>query len=266
VGAFLVVAAAAGIAGAVMLAIPGDTDDYFAWALAPAPLAALVGGLYVGSAVVFGLAALTRWPEGRGLAAGVLALTLPTLAATLAHRDVFDFARPLAVIWLVLFTASPLIHAWILVALRDEGGPAGPLLPGPLRAGLAVLAAAYLAGAIAFLADPRGVPAPFDTPPMGGRFLGAWALFMAVMAAWPALRGRREARVPLLALAAVPAGGLVAALRGAADMDPGSARAAWIAALAVLLALGLAALCWGGAPRRGGGARPAGPGPGSRGP
>jgi hypothetical protein len=240
--ALLIVAVAAGIAGVVMLVIPGNTDDYFAWALAPEPLAAIVGGLYVASAIVFGAAAATRWPAGRGLCAGALALTLPTLAATIAHRDVFDFSRALAVIWVILFVASPLTFAAILVALRREGGPSGPLPPGWLRAGLAVLALAYLAGAIAFLADPTTFPAPFDMPPMGGRFLGAWCLLLAVMAAWPALRGRREARIPLLALVALPAGALVGALRSAGDMEAGSARAAWIAVLAALTVIGAAAL------------------------
>jgi hypothetical protein len=243
--AFLVVAVVAGVAGVVMVVAPGDTNDYFAWALAPEPLASIVGGLYVASAVVFGVAALTRWPAGRGLCVGVLALTLPTLAATIAHRDVFDFSRTLAVIWIILFVASPLTYSWILVALRREGGPAGPPLRIDLRAGLAALALAYLAAAIALLADPTAFPAPFDVPPMGGRFLGAWALLMAVMTAWPALRGHREARIPLLALVAFPAGALIAALRSYGDMEDGSARTAWIAVLAGLVALGAAALILG---------------------
>jgi hypothetical protein len=240
--AFLIVAVVAGIAGVVMVVIPEDTDDYFAWALAPSPLASIVGGLYVASAVVFGIAAGTRWAAGRGLCVGVLALTLPTLAATFAHREVFDFSRALAVIWVILFIGSPLTYATILVLLRREGGPAGPLLPGPARAGLGVLALVYLAGAIALLADPTAFPAPFDMPPMGGRFLGAWCLLMAVMAAWPALRGRREARIPLIALVAFPAGALLAALRSLGDMEAGSARTTWIVVLAALTAVGALAL------------------------
>jgi hypothetical protein len=240
--ACLIVAVAAAIAGVLMLIVPGDTEDYFAWALAPSPLAAIVGGLYVASAVVFGTAAGTRLPAGRGLCVGALALTLPTLAATIAHRDVFDFSRALAVIWVILFVASPLTFAAILVALRREGGPPGPLPPGWLRAGLAILALAYLAGAIAFLADPRAFPAAFDVPLLGGRFLGAWCLLMAVMAAWPALRGRREARIPLLALVAFPAGALLGALTGLGDMEAGSARATWIVVISALTILGAAAL------------------------
>ena len=43
--AFLIVAVVLGIAGVVMVVIPEDTDDYFAWALSPSPLASIVGGL-----------------------------------------------------------------------------------------------------------------------------------------------------------------------------------------------------------------------------
>ena len=99
--------------------------------------------------------------------------------------------------------------------------------------------------AIALLADPTAFAAPFDVPPMGGRFLGAWALLMAVMAAWAALRGRREARVPLLALGAFPAGALIGALRSYGDMEDGSARTAWIVVLAVLVVVGAAAVLLG---------------------
>ena len=180
--ACLIVAVAAAIAGVLMLIVPGDTEDYFAWALAPSPLAAIVGGLYVASAVVFGTAAGTRWPAGRGLCVGALALTLPTLAATIAHRDVFDFSRALAVIWVILFVASPLTFAAILVALRREGAAPGPLPPGWLRAGLAVLALAYLAGAIAFLADPRAFPAPFDVPLWAA---GSWPPGASSWRSWP---------------------------------------------------------------------------------
>jgi hypothetical protein len=97
--AFAIVAVVAGIVGVVMLVAPGSTDDYFSWELGPPPLASLVGGLYVASTVVFGLAIGQAWGAVRGLVAGVLALTLPTLAATLIHSEVFDFSRPVAVIW-----------------------------------------------------------------------------------------------------------------------------------------------------------------------
>jgi hypothetical protein len=58
---------------------------------------------------------------------------------------------------------------------------------------------------------------------------------LGVLVGWPALRGRAdEARLPALALVALPFGALVAAARTGVD-DPG-----YLAALAALLAVGLA--------------------------
>ena len=89
----IVVATAGGIVGAVMLIAPSSTGRYFAWPLGSQALAALVGDFYVVSAAVFASAGRRPAIEVRGLAAAVLAFTIPTLAATYVHRDVFDFDR-----------------------------------------------------------------------------------------------------------------------------------------------------------------------------
>jgi hypothetical protein len=62
--AAIVVAAAAGIVGAIMLVAPTSTGTYFAWALGPPGLAALIGGFYVVSAPVFGYAGKDSGHEG----------------------------------------------------------------------------------------------------------------------------------------------------------------------------------------------------------
>src|SRR5215210_251081 len=134
--AFAIVALAAGIVGIVMLAAPGSTGDYFSWALGPPPLATLVGGLYVASTVVFGLGIGRAWGGVRGLVAGALGLTLPTLTATLVHSEVFDFGRPVAVIWLVLLAGSPATFGTILLMRLHEPGVAGPPRAGGVRLAL----------------------------------------------------------------------------------------------------------------------------------
>lgn len=63
----------------------------------------------------------------------------------------------------------------------------------------------------------------FEPSPLGGRFVGCWATFLAVMAAWVAFRPA-EAKLPLLALTAYPAGALVAGLRSLADLEPPAAQ------------------------------------------
>jgi hypothetical protein len=97
-----------------MLVAPTSTGTYFAWPLGPPGLAALVGGFYVVSAPVFGYAGTRPVVEVRGLAAAVLAFTVPTLVATYLHRDIFDFSRLMAMAWVVLFIASPITFALLL--------------------------------------------------------------------------------------------------------------------------------------------------------
>lgn len=244
---FAVVAVVSTSAGITMIVSPEDTDSNFAWALGPPPLASLVAGLYLGAGVVFGWGATLRWPGPRGLLAGVLALTIPTFVFTLVHQDVFDFSRFFAVFWLFLFIAAPVAAAALLYALRDEGPPGGGArLPELLRAALAALALLYLIAAVALFADPVGVgdAMPFALPEMGGRFIGSFALALAVLAAWPVARGRDEARLPLFGLAVWPAGALIAALRHLDDLEPAGSRTGWIVLLVLLMLAGAALMAW----------------------
>lgn len=244
---FAVVAVVSTSAGVTMILSPEDTDSNFAWALGPPPLASLVAGLYLAAGVVFGWGATLRWPGQRGVCAAVLALTIPTFVFTLVHEEIFDFSRFFAVFWLFLFLAAPLAAALLLYALRDAGTPGGGArLPERLRLGATVLALIYLIAAVALFADPVGVgdAMPFALPEMGGRFIGSFALALAVLAAWPVARGRDEAFLPLLGLAVWPAGGVVAALRHLDDLEPSGARAGWIILLVALGLAGAALLAW----------------------
>jgi hypothetical protein len=64
---------------------------------------------------------------------------------------------------------------------------------------------------------------------------------LAVLAGWAALRNRRdEARLPALCLAALPAGGLAAALRTLSEFDAAGRTLGYLAALTLLAALGAA--------------------------
>ena len=221
--AAIVVATAAGIVGAIMLVAPTSTGIYFAWPLGPPGLAALVGGFYVVSAPVFAYAGTRPAVEVRGLAAAVLAFTVPTLVATFLHRDIFDFGRLMAIAWVVLFIASPITFALLLWSSRHaQPSPNDPCLNRAARAVLAVLAIAFASLAVWFWVTTIG-PVPFDVAPLGARFLAAWLAFFAVLAGWPALRPTRaEARVPLLSLVAYGVGGLLAAAvhPGRLEADP----------------------------------------------
>jgi hypothetical protein len=175
-----------------MLIAPWSTARSFAWPLGPRALAALVGGFYVVSAPVFVYAGRRSAIEVRGLAAAVLARTLPTLAATYLHRDVFDFDRLFAVAWVVLFVASPVTFALLLWSGREAQPPPGDARVHPAgRAVLAVVGAAFAGLAVWFWVRVSG-PVPFEVAPLGARFLAAWLAFFAVLAAWPAVRPTRS--------------------------------------------------------------------------
>jgi hypothetical protein len=233
------VAGAAGFTGILLLAFPASTGRYFSWGLSPAPLASLIGGSYVASLFVFGFALRTEWRETRVLVTGTLALTLPVLAVTFAHLDVFDFGRWQAWAWVLLFISSPISFGTILALRRHTRHEEGLSLATWFRAVAGLLAVGFLALAIALWVSPTRVSKvfPYPVPPLGGGVLGCWNSFLAFLAGWVAVRGRRdEARLPLLALVAFVAGALLGALRNLGDLEPTGRRVGYLVAL---LALGL---------------------------
>ena len=82
----VIVVVAAGASGAALLIAPGETDRYFSWTLRPPAAAALIGGFYLASAVVFAVALALPWSQVRTLVVGVYGLAVPTLVLTLRAR------------------------------------------------------------------------------------------------------------------------------------------------------------------------------------
>jgi hypothetical protein len=211
--AFLMLVLAAGAVGVALLIVPDATGTFFAWGLEPASLAAFAGGVYVASAVVYAVG--IKAADAHGLVVAAAVLSLSVLAATLAHREVFDFGRLQAWAWVALFAAFGLTTS--VLAVRGPWERRGPI---HLR--FAVIGAALGGAGLALWIDP----AAFSLPPLGGRFAGSWTLMLATLAAWAALG--HDARLPTLALVALPLGALVAALR--TEADP-----AYVAALIALI-------------------------------
>jgi hypothetical protein len=229
--AFLMLVVAAGMVGCALLVLPGSTGAFFAWGLGPEPLAAFAGGVYVGSAVLFAAGLRAPCPQARALVAAAVVLSVSVLAITLAHLEVFDLGRLQAWAWLVLFAGFALTTSALLLAGRGPRRPGGaPLARGP-RLLLATVAATLGAIGIGLWIDPAGLP------PLGGRFAGSWTVMLGFLAAWAAIANRRdEARLPALALVALPAGALVAAARTAA------AEPAYMAGLVLLIGCGAVVL------------------------
>jgi hypothetical protein len=236
--AFALLVMGAGLVGIALVAVPGATGEFFSWELGPEPLAAFAGGVYVGSAAVYGAALWRGEREVRGLVAGAVVLSVSVLAITLAYLDLFDFDRLQAWAWVVLFGGFSLVTAGLfaLGGPEREEEPVERLAPSS-RLVFAVLAALLGSLAVALWVDPTGLAAPFELSPLGGRFAGSWVALLAVLAGWAALRNRAdEARLPALALVALPAGALIAALRTLPDLEPAGG---YLVAVVALLAIGV---------------------------
>jgi hypothetical protein len=231
-GAFLALVVAAGGVGLALLALPHAAGAFFAWELAPAPLAAFAGGAYVGAAVVHAAALRAPALPARSLEAAAAVLSVSVLAITLTHLEPFDLGRAQAWAWLVLFAGFSVITTTLaLTGRRTERDDRGRL-PRTGRAGFGTVAGVLLAAAAVLWAAHPGLP------PLGGRFAGSWAAMLAAAAAWPAVTGRRDdALLPALALVAVPAGTLSAGLRTGHHPALLGASAALAAAGVLLLRL-----------------------------
>jgi hypothetical protein len=217
----LVVLAAGGTSAALLIA-PGSTDTYFSWTLRPDAAAAMIGGLYLASAVVFAWALTLPWRQVRPLFVGVIGLTTPTFVLTLIHDEVFDFSRWQAVVWVLLFAGAPVSAALILATTRRDPAGGAPLTSWS-RAVLAVVAAALAGLAVAIWIDgwrdTVSRHSPADLIGLTGAYLGAWCSFAAALTGWAAARGRwDDARLPLVAMGVVAFGLTVAFLRVLGDL------------------------------------------------
>lgn len=242
---FLVLVVAAGLTGLALLVVPAATSTYFSWGLAPPPFAAFAGGAYLGSAVVYGMALTRPRHEVRGVVLGAAVLSGSVLVVSVAHRDQFDIGRLPAWAWFVLFGAFTLLTAALLVLDRDMDGPRrGPLLT-TARRGLLIVVATTLGALALVLWSVPGLAAafgPFDTGPLGGRFAGCWIALLATAAGWAAWQGAADAaRLPAVALVALPAGMLLGAARTADQLRPGGVAVHVVGLVTVLLAGGVIA-------------------------
>jgi hypothetical protein len=177
----------------------------------------------VGSSVAFALSLPASWRDVRGMVAGIFVLSAPIFVVSLVHRDVFDFGKLQGWLWMIFFALFPLAAgATFLTGPGDSDPGDGPRVTAPARVAAGAAAALFLVGAFLFLVDPVGASSwwIFDLPRLGGRVLAGWLLFLSFLAGWAALRGRaHDARLPLVAVGALVAGGAVGILRTWSDLS-----------------------------------------------
>lgn len=206
VAAILVLAA-----GFQLFVFTGRTATYFAWTIRSPLAAAFLGASYWASVSIEALAARQRvWANARVAVPAVLAFTVLTLVATLAHLDLFhlggQFATGTRIVtwaWIAVYAVVPLLLLIVLaVQLRAPGAdpPRSAPLPGWIYAVLAVHAVVLLSLGAALFAAPAQFAAgghaaswwPWKLTPLLAQATGAWLISLGIAAAHAMLE--RDAR------------------------------------------------------------------------
>lgn len=253
------------IAWGQLFVLSEDTEDYFAWTIAPPLSAAFLGAFYGGAAVVAFLSGREReWDRARIGVPGVIAFTWLTLGATLLHLDKFHldegeaFARFAGWVWLAVYILVPTALTIAYVGQRsraakaragvDSGTPSPePPRTGPdpavgaapplwLRALLVGLAAISLGMGAGLFLVPEDTPElwPWPLTPLVARAASAWLVGVGLLF-WALGRepDRREVRAGFVGMVAIGVLQLLALTRFTDTVDWSAVRA-WVYVLALV--------------------------------
>ena len=189
--------------------LPGNTEQHFAWTIDPPLTALFLGSAYVGGIWFFArVLTVRRWHRVKyGFPAVLLFASLLTIA-TIVHWDRFHFGHISFLTWVTLYVTTPVLVVLVLVRnwREDPGTPeeADVVLPGPVRAALALLGAAALAAGLALFLFPAAFAElwAWNLTPLTGRIVGTVLtlpgmvnLWLLVDARWSAFRWMFQAQL-----------------------------------------------------------------------
>jgi hypothetical protein len=235
---YLIISILTAIVGVLLVAAPGSTERLFAWALGPPGVAALTGGLFLGAAVAFALAAARARVAGRGFALLSIVFAGPVFGYTLLHRDLFDFGRWQALVWVVAFGLIILLSILMLSTGAWSSAGRGPMPATWARAILALLGLAGVAVATAMWVKSEGPRpwVPLELSQFAGQLFGMWFAVIGFACLWSAIRPAEEARVFVAGVTALLAGAAVGAIRAYDGFVPAD-RALFLGGLAIAFVL-----------------------------
>lgn len=147
-----------GAAWLLLWALPGSTDELWAWPIVPEETAIFMGAAYGAGALLFARAAAEgRWHTLAPVLLPVAAFATLMTLATFLHWDRFDHGAPLFYVWTGVYVVSPLVA---LLWLRNRGADPGPAtvgagVPGTLRVLSAAAGLALSAAGAVFFIDPQ---------------------------------------------------------------------------------------------------------------
>ena len=241
---YAVVSILAAVAGVILLVAPGSTARLFAWDFGPPAAAALTGGLFLGAAAAYALGSARAGVAGRGLALLTIVYAVPTFAYSLMHREVFDFGRVQAILWVAAFGLMGVLALVMLWTGAWSSAGRGPLLAGWARTILGLLGLAAAVAATILWARSEGPKpwVPIELSQFAGQLFGMWYAVIGFACLWAAIRSAEEARVFVFGATALFAGALVGAIRGFGGLEPtgrvlflGILAAGFVLCLAILL-------------------------------
>ncbi len=248
---FSVGAALSALAGIQLYVLAEDTEKYFAWTIAAPLSAAFFGAFYWGAVVIATMSFFRReWARARVGTYGVIVFFWLTLLTTLIHLEKFHLgagepgARVSAWIWFVVYIVVPvngLVAFAVQARIRGTDPPVRRPFPTWQRAALGVVGVALVVLGVVMLAAPSAAAEiwPWPLTPLTSRAAGAWVVGIGVIVVTMWHDRDADRALPGSALLAfVPTLSLIALARFADDVSWGRG-AAYVAALVVLLALGL---------------------------
>jgi hypothetical protein len=241
--------------GIGLYAVPGRTEDYWAWTIESPLTAAFFGAGYLSAACALGLAARApSWERARIVAVAAFTLTSLALIATVLELGTFAFdegglTEAVAWIWLAVYVALP--PAVLVAFVRQErlavDGPEEPAaLPVSRLACTAIGAILVLVGLGLFVDWGWLVDRwPWPLPPLPARVVGAWLCTYGAVLLWFGMVERSWARVRLGVASAVVALALDigAAARFSSDLDDDASTIVYLIAVSGLLVILLGMWC-----------------------
>ena len=184
---FAVVAFVGLVTGGVLLAAPGSTDQYFAWAISPPQTALFIGAGYLGTGItlLLILAMARTWSEARLIIPPIIVFATSMIGATLLHADRFLWDRPVTWLWLGLY--GVIVVGSVAVMLTERGQRRGFTGVGLTRAERVVLIALgllTLAWAVPMYAAPQfaALVWPWALTPLTARIVAGWIAVGATLA------------------------------------------------------------------------------------
>lgn len=186
------------VAASVLLYIlPGNTEELFAWTIAPPLTAMLLASAYIGGIWFFvQVVMLRRWHRFQyGFAAVVVFATLLGIA-TFLHWDRFHFGHISFITWATLYVITPFLTLAALLANRkaDDSAPEGRdvSIPWPARFVLAAVGIlALVCGLVIFIAPNLAIEMwAWEVTPLTARVIGAVLTLPGMVNLWLLRDGR----------------------------------------------------------------------------